>query len=361
MSLRHNRGWLVLGLLLASDVWALGLGDIRLSSALNEPLRAEIQLLSATPEELSNLKVELAPAATFDRYGIERPLFLTRLQFSVQQAGPNGPSTVRITSSEPLTEPFVTFLVEATWSSGRLLREYTVLLDPPTFAPPPTSQSSQAVTAPSRAAQADSGRIERPAPQAAQPAAPRTAAAPADGGSFDTAEGGDVLVQRGDTLWEIAARVRPDNRLDMNQMMMAIYEANPQAFAGNLNRLNAGATLRIPAADDIFRISRGDAMSEVQRQNSAWGMPDTRTTQPSLTLVPPDSDQTGYESTSSQPSTATAGSAATADRIRQLEETIEEQNSLIEIRDNELAQLRDELAALRASQAAAADALPAGG
>ncbi|HLU05988.1 MAG TPA: hypothetical protein VKZ91_05475, partial [Woeseiaceae bacterium] len=73
MSLRHNRGWLVLGLLLASDVWALGLGDIRLSSALNEPLRAEIQLLSATPDELSNLKVELAPAATFERYGIDRP------------------------------------------------------------------------------------------------------------------------------------------------------------------------------------------------------------------------------------------------------------------------------------------------
>src|SRR5690606_2921012 len=126
------------------------------------------------------------------------------------------------------------------------------------------------------------------------------AAAPADAGSFGTAEGGDVQVQRGDTLWEIAARVRPDNRLDMNQMMLAIYEANPQAFEGNLNRLNAGATLRIPAADDIFRISRGDAMGEVQRQNSAWGMPSARTTQPSLTLVPPDADQTGYESTSSQ-------------------------------------------------------------
>jgi pilus assembly protein FimV len=363
MSLRHNRGWLVLGLLLASDVWALGLGDIRLSSALNEPLRAEIQLLSATPEELSNLKVELAPAATFERYGIDRPFYLTRLQFRVQEAGPNGTSVVRITSSEPLTEPFVTFLVEATWSSGRLLREYTVLLDPPTFAPPPTSQASQSVTAPSRASQADSGRIERPAPQAAQPSAPRSAAAPADAASFDTAEGGDVQVQRGDTLWEIAARVRPDNRLNMNQMMVAIYEANPEAFAGNLNRLNAGATLRIPAADDIFRISRGDAMAEVQRQNSAWGMPgtlDTRATQPSLTLVPPDADQTGYEGTSSQPSTDAPGSAATADRIRQLEETIAEQNSLIEIRDNELAQLRNELAALRASQAAAADAVPAG-
>ena len=359
MSLRLNRGWLVFGLLLASDVWALGLGDIRLSSALNEPLRAEIQLLSATPEELSNLKVALAPAATFERYGIDRPFYLTRLQFRVQEAGPNGAS-VRVTSSEPLTEPFVTFLVEATWSSGRLLREYTVLLDPPTFAPPPTSQATQSVTAPGRATQADSGRIERATPPA-QSSAPQRAPALAEAGSFDSSAGGEVQVQRGDTLWEIASRVRPDNRLDMNQMMVAIYEANPQAFAGNLNRLNAGATLRIPAADDIFRITRGDAMSEVQRQNSAWGMPDTRTTQPSLTLVPPDADQAGFEGTTSRPSTtATPASAATADRIRQLEETIEDQKSLIEIRDNELAQLRNELAALRASQAAAADALPAG-
>src|SRR5690606_11761018 len=178
MSLRLNRGWLVFGLLLASDVWALGLGDIRLSSALNEPLRAEIQLLSATPEELSNLKVALAPAATFERYGIDRPFYLTRLQFRVQEAGPNG-ATVRVTSSEPLTEPFVTFLVEATWSSGRLLREYTVLLDPPTFAPPPTSQATQSVTAPGRATQADSGRIER-----ATPPAPQRAPAPAEAASF---------------------------------------------------------------------------------------------------------------------------------------------------------------------------------
>ena len=358
MSLRHNRGWLVLGLLLASDVWALGLGDIRLSSALNEPLRAEIQLLSATPEELANLKVTLAPAATFERYGLDRPFYLTRLQFSVVDGGPNGQSRVRITSPEPITEPFVTFLVEATWSRGRMLREYTVLLDPPTFAPPPSARSSQAVAAPSRAAQADSGRIERPAEPAATPSP--AAAAPGDTGAFDTAPGSDVYVQRGDTLWEIASRVRPDNRVSMNQMMVAIYEANPEAFAGNVNRLNAGATLKVPGADDIFRISRGDATSEVQRQNAAWGgaaTADTRT-QPSLTLVPPDADQpgqTGYEGASSRPAPATADSAAANERIRQLERTITEQNSLIEIRDNELAQLRDELARLRASQAAAAD------
>ncbi|HWM28346.1 MAG TPA: FimV/HubP family polar landmark protein, partial [Woeseiaceae bacterium] len=231
MSLRLHRAWLVLGLLLAGDVWALGLGDIRLSSALNEPLRAEIQLLSATPEELSNLKVQLASPATFERYGIDRPLYLTRLQFSVVRSQGVGAGSVRITSSEPMTEPFVTFLVEATWASGRLLREYTVLLDPPTFAPPPSGPSSQAVTAPSRPSQADSGRIERPAPTP-QPA-PADAGA-TDAAPFGTAAGSDVYVQRGDTLWEIASRERPDSRLSMNQIMVAIYEANPEAFEGNL-------------------------------------------------------------------------------------------------------------------------------
>jgi pilus assembly protein FimV len=157
-------------LLLSSEVWAIGLGDINLDSALNEPLRAEIELLSATPEELSNLVVSLASADTFDRYGIDRPFYLQEIEFNVLSNGPNGP-VVQVRSRSPITEPFLTFLVEATWSSGRLLREYTVLLDPPTYAPPtyapPVVQQAPAVEAPRRATPTDSARIERqrPAPQ----------------------------------------------------------------------------------------------------------------------------------------------------------------------------------------------------
>ncbi|MGH9897079.1 MAG: type IV pilus assembly protein FimV, partial [bacterium] len=149
MSLRLARLWLLLGLFLAGEVLALGLGDIELDSALNEPLRAEIRLLSATPEDLASLKVSLASAETFERYGLHRPLYLTRLTFTVEPSGRTDGNVVRVRSQEPITEPFVTFLVEATWPRGRLLREYTVLLDPPTFAPPPASQSTEAVTAPS--------------------------------------------------------------------------------------------------------------------------------------------------------------------------------------------------------------------
>ena len=351
MSLRLNRAWLLLVLLVTANTFALGLGDIRLSSALNEPLRAEIALLSATPEELDGLKIALASADTFERYGLDRPLYMTRLSFSIVRSGRSDGNVVRVTSQDPLTEPFVTVLVEATWPSGRLLREYTVLLDPPTFAPPPVAATSQAVRAPSRAAPADSGQIERPAerrPAQQETPAPAPSRAPADTRSFDTTDGGDVQVQRGDTLWGIAQRVRPDNRLGMNQMMLAIYEANPDAFAGNINRLSAGARLRIPSADDIFRISRSDAQSEVQRHNSAYGIAEPAVeARPSLTLVPPDADQQDYAGPGARPGTDAAADAAVQARIRELEAEVAEQSSLLEVRDNELAQLRQELQRMR--------------
>jgi pilus assembly protein FimV len=427
MSLRLMRILLALVFLLSSEVWAIGLGDIKLDSALNEPLRAEIELLSATPEELENLKVTLASPDTFARYGIDRPFYLQDLQFNVS-SGPDG-AAIQVRSRSPITEPFLTFLVEATWSSGRLLREYTVLLDPPTYAPPAVQQAP-AVEAPRRAAPTDSARIERqpPAPQAepepeprpvytppprpaaqpepSQPAASEPAASepaasepaasepaasePAptepvplpsyEESPYSTAAGGDYYVERGDTLWGIASRMRPDSRLTMNQTMLAIFEANPQAFSGNINRLKAGVSLSIPSADDVFQISRSDAFSEVKRQNETWGGPaastpdttyaDTTTTddepaydettpdyttaepaetEPSLVLVPPDEEPEAVEYDD------TLDAAEPPTREQEIEQRIAEleaadvpnQQSLIEIRDNELAALRQELAEIR--------------
>ncbi|MGH8193059.1 MAG: FimV/HubP family polar landmark protein [Woeseiaceae bacterium] len=355
MSLRLARLWLLLGLFLAGEVLALGLGDIELDSALNEPLRAEIRLVSATAEDLAGLKVSLASAETFERYGLHRPLYLTRLTFAVEPSGRADGNVIRVSSQEPITEPFVTFLVEATWPRGRLLREYTVLLDPPTFAPPPASGSSEAVTAPSRAAPADSGRIERPSPAALEPQLQPATQAPDATAPFDARQGGTVEVQRGDTLWGIAERMRPDSRLTMNQTMVAIYEANPEAFADNINRLTAGATLRIPGADEIFNISRNDATSQVAQQNAAYGLVDgSGRTEPRLTLVPPDGEQEDYRGgaagAGTQPDPAAV--AAAEQRIRELEDTVEEQQSLIEVRNDELAQLREELARVRGEAAA---------
>ena len=388
MSRRFTRLSLLFVLMLTSEVWAIGLGDINLNSALNEPLRAEIVLLSASADELSDLTVTLASAETFARYGIDRPFFLQGIEFNVINAGASG-SVVQVRSRSPISEPFLTFLVEATWSSGRLLREYTVLLDPPTYAAP-TSRQAPAVEAPRRSTPSDSGQIQRqptpppptqrqsrPAPQPTQPARTADPSAadtsvtdssyesppepqtqpqpPVDDSPYGTTAGGDLIVQRGETLWGLTARNRPDGRLSMNQTMLAIYEANPDAFGGNINVLRAGASLRIPSADEVFQINRGDALNEVQRQHNAWDggtsytEPQQPTTRPSLTLVPPDEDPVGgdYDDDASTYEPQSREQEIEG-RIAELEAAdVPNQQSLIEIRDNELAALRQELADIR--------------
>ncbi len=374
MSRRLSRISLALVILMSSQVWALGLGDIRLQSALNEPLRAEIELLSATPDELDNLKIAMASADTFERYGLDRPFYLQDILFQVVRSGRADGNVVEIRSATPMAEPFLTFLVEATWSRGRLLREYTVLLDPPTFAPP-AAETAPAVQAPSRATPTDSGQIRRPAPapqRAAPQPAPTRQAAPAperslpeqepqpmrDESPYDTTTGGAYTVARSETLWGIASRVRPDGRLTMNQTMLAIFEANPAAFGGNINFLRAGASLRIPSADEIIRINRGEALAEAQRQHAIWSgstaapaVADT-TARPNLTLVPPDEDYSGDTYGADSDTTYDDEPLTREDEIEQRIDELEaadvpQQQSLIEIRDNELAALREELARIR--------------
>lgn len=378
MSRRLSRISLVFVILLSSEVWALGLGDIRLESALNEPLRAEIELLSATPGELDNLKIMLASAETFDRYGLDRPVYLQGMQFQIIRSGRTDGNVVQVRSQAPMAEPFLTFLVEANWSRGRLLREYTVLLDPPTFAPP-AAETAPIVQAPSRSTPADSGRIERPEPavqqrpmpaptrqvapadpepQLFEPAEPETEPESkpqpvADDTPYDESTSGDYSVVRSETLWGIATRVRPDSRLSMNQTMLAIFEANPEAFGGNINVLKAGASLRIPSADEIFQISRGDALAEAKRHHAAWRggtVAPVAETRPSLTLVPPDDDFVddllgGDDPFADEPQTR---EEEIEQRITELEGAdVPQQQSLIEIRNNELATLREELARIR--------------
>lgn len=372
MSRRLSRISPALLFLLSSELWALGLGEIKLDSALNEPLRAEIELLSATPEELAGLRVGMASAETFDRYGLDRPVFLQNIQFQIRHSGREDGNVVEIRSVNPVTEPFVTFLVEASWARGRLLREYTLLLDPPTFAPAAAAQSTPAVTAPTRSAPADSGRIDRsepaaatraPDPEPVRTSPPRVAPqAVVDDQPYVATSGDSYQVVRNETLWGIASRTRPDSRLTMNQTMLAIFEANQEAFGGNINILRAGATLRIPSADEIYRIGRDDALSEVQRQHAAWNpayrplpVPSVADTTPQsdLTLVPPDEDYLSDTATDDVYEDGAIEEDLSREqeierRIFDLENAdVPVQRSLIEIRDNELAALREELAQIR--------------
>ena len=233
---RHLPRLLLTGALLSPvTLYALGLGEIRLNSALNQPFDAEIELLSPTPEELGSLRVIMASQDVFSRYGIDRPAYLGNFDFAVSR-GRDGKASIKVTSNRSVTEPYVTLLVEASWARGRLVREYTVLLDPPVFMPS-QPETPAPVQTPQSATTAE-GRIERPRTPAPAPTptpAPtpgiseETVPAPVASRSNDASEpviaspGGEYTVQRNDTLSKIAAAANPGPRPVVNRTMIALF------------------------------------------------------------------------------------------------------------------------------------------
>jgi len=348
-------------------VFALGLGDIDLKSALNQTFAAEIPVSTDSEYDIAALNVGLASNDTFEKYGLERAAFLNSFEFEIVANGANG--VVLITSTEPVVEPFVTLLLEISSPQGRLLREYTVLLDPPVFsgvaaAPAVAAATAGPAPAPKPVARSESSQpSSQPSPRPAPQASPRPAPAPA------TVSGpsGDSYgpVQRAETLWGIAGRYADTVGVNRNQAMVAIYRANPEAFIGNINRLKAGMILRIPGGDEFRAVSRGDAFAEVQSQNEAWRDRGSAPKKESgtLRLVPPPEaagTEAGAEPVGSSGETAAAGSTGDSDaaalrgRVSQLENELAESRRLIELRDQELQQLQESLA--RGDQAVAADA-----
>ena len=242
---------------------ALGLGNIEVTSALNEPFRARIPLRGARPGELDELRARLGDSEQFARAGLDRAFVLTKIQFrTVEQSATSG--FIELSTRDAVAEPFLNFLVDVSWSRGRVLREYTVLLDPPVYG------------AAIRSATAKTAQRPQPAPAAsvAAPAAtpsPAPAAAAAASGTSRAAYSGDSYgpVRRGETLWSIAQRVRPGG-VSIQSMMLALLNANPEAFTiSNINALKSGAVLRIPAAGEI-QPTRAEALAEVTRQHALW-------------------------------------------------------------------------------------------
>ena len=348
-----RRVLLMSALMAPGALYALGLGEIKLNSALNQPFDAEIELVSATQEDLGALRAALATNETFVRYGLDRPAYLADFNFRVAK-GSGGRDILRVTSPRPVTEPFVTLLVEASWPRGRLLREYTVLLDPPVYAPGPAA--SEPVAAAPRVSSGGATTTRASAPVAATTAEPvrssSSYAAPAAAPSIEP--GSTYRVRNNDTLWEIASAANPGSRSNVNRAMVSIYQNNPQAFDGNINVLRAGSSLRIPDASQISAVSASEASAEVARQYDAWrnGTRAAGTAAASdasrLRLVTPEQGTTAPStSTSTAPAAAKPGSttaaAASGDletRVRQLEDELAEAKRLLEVRNAELATLQ---------------------
>lgn len=240
-----------------AGVLALGLGEIDAKSALNERFRADIELISVDLAELDTVKVTLASPTAFARVGVERPFLLSKLRFK-PMALDNGRTVIQVSSRDPIREPFLNFLVEVNWPKGRLIREFTVLLDPPLTMPRKAPPIRAATTAPEQAA------VRRQ---------PLTAAAPRRGlRSMSTAGSpSSVSVEAGTTLWRIAAGLQvPD--ASNEQVMIALYEENPRAFArGDINRLMAGTVLDVPSRDVILALPKGQARSDFRTLASGSG------------------------------------------------------------------------------------------
>ncbi|QKT04593.1 hypothetical protein HUS23_12640 [Ectothiorhodospiraceae bacterium 2226] len=362
-----------ISLLLAPQAHALGLGAIEVRSALDEPLLAEIQLVSVRPGELDELRVALASGADFQRAGVTRVGLLSQLDFELtfRESTPY----IRVTTPRPIREPFLNFLVEANWSSGRMLREYTVLLDPPTFiagdAPPmdtPATSAPQLVqreSAPARAPRASAAApVERPV---------RAATGALEYGPTKSR----------DTLWKIAEELRPDDSVSVYQMMIALQRENPEAFDdANVNRLRAGYTLRIADMETIAAVSHREAVAEFREQTATWREATRQAAEPQpssgvLRLVAPDTDEEARRAggaTSAEAHSADAEAELVAlrrelslaretaeaerrrneelsARLEELADQVETVHRLLSLEDQDMARLQAQLAAQLNAQA----------
>lgn len=227
---------------------AVGLGSIEITSYLNEPFKAQIPIRTPQEVALSEIQVSLANQEAFERAGIERPFYLT--QFDYQVKGNAGEAYIEVTSDEPIRNPFVSFILEANWASGKVQREYTVLIDPVEYQPRQKRVSKVLSTKP-------------------HPASASTR--PLDSSRVSSTTERHYRVRANDTLSEIAQPVSKSYGADLNQTMIAIARKNPNAFiGGNVNGLKKGATLTLPNESEIFELSSSEALARAVEHERAW-------------------------------------------------------------------------------------------
>lgn len=247
------------------SITALGLGELDSDSGLNEPLSARIPLLSIRDSDPASIHISLASQAAFERAGMERPFYLSRLKFEVKQA--DGKHYILVSTEKPFKEPFLDFLLDVRWPQGDLQREYTVLLDPPRY-------SARNPSGPVRSGHASASRA-RPQSDASAPSRSSTQVAVAGergiGGSGASKGTRYGPVQANQTLWSIASEVRPYGGVTVYQTMQAILQSNPAAFIdGNINAIMKGSVLRVPPREEIARIDANEATLQMQEQLTRW-------------------------------------------------------------------------------------------
>lgn len=330
-------------LLVGSSVWAVGLGELELDSFLNEPLDAQIALLDVDDLLPTQVLVKLASEEEFERVGAERTFLLMGLSFQVV-IDSEGESYVALSSKELIREPILDFILEVKWPDGRLLRDYTVLLDPPRF--------DDGVLVPTEGA--NEALLSNDAPGAGVPS---LASVGADDGK-PRAAGSNYRVQPNDTLWKIAQRAQLPGA-SVQATMLEIQRQNPDAFINNnINLLKAGQALYLPTEIDASLSDREVVTATIRRQNEDWREGRASTARAQLKIAADSEVEAGdalsakrVPDTSDEPEQGaglTVGNAKLAQlqtQLSQMEEEMAILQAIIDAKDQQLALMRATLAA----------------
>jgi FimV-like protein len=385
MSRGQNPLMLMMALSLPGAAHALGLGEIHVDSALNEPLAAEIDIVGATAEELEGLTATVASRDTFLKFGADRPAFLSTATFKVAHDA-RGRPVLSIRSTDSFTEPVVNMVVDLRWHNGEVIRQYSLLLDPAGF--PTAIQQATAITAAAPAAPVTIPRSTLTALPASA-AHVTTSEVPA---SVDAASASNtdvsaskssrkmthVKVGSKATLRGVAWRVGARSDVDLKKTMLAIFRANPSAFEANINILHLGASLTIPSEEVIAAIPADEAKREIRAQMAAWrampksspnGVPTRLAKAPSAqpaAVAATAPTTVNYSVTAPKAVVAPAATAATTatdaelnQRIQTLEQGLHDMQNQVQRENDKLvgvqAQLKYEEKAAESASAAAAE------
>ncbi len=247
-------------MLLAGKVSALGLGEIKVKSALNEPLVAEIALFQVKGLSPLQIKSQMADLNDFALSGLATQRALSNVRFQTRVRA-NGTGRIILTSTLPVTEPFMNFLVEVNWPNGRLIREYTLLLDPPSYS---SQQNNRNFSTKNNLPKSTPVNSNKPASRT-QSVAPKRVPTEVK------LNKGQYYISDKDTLWDIAIANRVNKSVSAQQMMVLIQRKNPQAFPNaNINVMTANVVIDLPTQAEIEAFSKREAQQEVTRQTTLW-------------------------------------------------------------------------------------------